>query len=35
MRACREARGLHFIAVRESLEDEGVKGFWLLRNYDA
>ncbi|KAJ1623463.1 hypothetical protein T492DRAFT_1054731 [Pavlovales sp. CCMP2436] len=35
MRTCREARGLHFIAVRESLEEEGVKGFWLLRNYDA
>ncbi|KAJ1631741.1 hypothetical protein T492DRAFT_869348 [Pavlovales sp. CCMP2436] len=35
MRTCREAPGLHFIAVRESLEDDGVKGFWLLRNYDA
>jgi len=34
LRACREARGLHFIAVQQSLEDDGVKGFWLLRNYD-
>ncbi|KAG8466283.1 hypothetical protein KFE25_002039 [Diacronema lutheri] len=35
MRGCREARGLHFIAVQQSLEDNGVKGFWLLRNYEA
>ena len=34
LRACREARGLHFIAVQQSLEDDEVKGFWLLRNYD-
>lgn len=35
MRTCRAARGLHFVAVQQSLEDNGVKGFWLLRNYDA
>jgi hypothetical protein len=35
MRGCRAAKGLHFIAVQQSLADDGVKGFWLLRNYDA
>jgi len=35
LRACRKARGLHFIAVQRSFDEEGVQGFWLLRNYDV